>query len=321
MMSAKPAFIALDWGTSSFRAYLVDVHGAVADRITSPDGILAVPNAGFAEVLRRRLTPWLTAHGRVSVLMSGMIGSRQGLVEVPYGQAPLTLEALIGGMHAMTIEGIGSVHIVPGVQCHDLAGVPDVMRGEETQIFGALATLDIAEGLFVLPGTHSKWVSVDSGAITGFETYMTGEVFAVLRQHSILGRLMPAAAAVIGPPGDGFRRGIDMIARHSGGPGGLLHRLFSVRTLGLVGNMPADQLEDYLSGLLIGAEVVEASVSDRDVFVIAGAALGECYVLAGRSFGVGCRRIPEDCVVAGLHAMASAKDLLPQSSVAEADHA
>ena len=301
--------VAVDWGTSSFRAYLVDAHGIATDRIANAGGILAVGQNEFPAHLKRHLAPWLERLGPLPVVMSGMIGSRQGWIEAPYVPTPATPGDILAAVQTMAVDGLGPVLIAPGVMTRDRAGIGDVMRGEETQVFGALALTETADGLFVVPGTHSKWIAVDNGAISSFQTYMTGEIYAVLREHSILGRLMPTAASpaqstvTISP---GFRRGLDVMARHGGGPGGLLHRLFSVRTRGLFAELPAEQLPDYLSGLLIGAEIIEAAPADQTVSIIANEALADRYRLACQTLGVSCQILPQDCAVAGLWAIASA---------------
>ena len=240
--------IAVDWGTSSFRAYRLAPGGAVLDRRDAPRGIMQVEGGRFAGVLRDAVGPWL-AEGEGRVLLCGMIGSRQGWVEAPYLACPAGLDELAAGLVAVPFEG-ASVRLVPGLRHADEHGVPEVMRGEEVQIMGALAGSSAgrrADGLVCLPGTHSKWARVRAGRVEGFATHMTGEAFAALRGHTILGRMMrdgPADPAA-------FLRGVE----RSGQPGGLLHHLFGVRTLGLFGELAETDAADYLSGLLIGHEL------------------------------------------------------------------
>ena len=136
---------------------------------------------------------WLSA-GALPILMSGMIGARQGWVEAPYAQCPAGLQEIAAAIVTIETRTLGPLGLVPGVCAFDRDGAPDVMRGEETQILGALAATERTEGIFVLPGTHSKWARVEAGRIMSFSTYMTGEVFAALKDHTILGRLMEAAA-------------------------------------------------------------------------------------------------------------------------------
>jgi 2-dehydro-3-deoxygalactonokinase len=226
--------IAVDWGTSSLRVYRLGGGGAILESRTSGKGILNVAAGQFARVLDEQIAGWNEA----PIVMSGMVGSRQGWVEAPYVPCPAGFDEIA----AKLVEVRQDVWIVPGVLCRDAAGVPDVMRGEETQILGAGA-----EGLVCLPGTHSKWVEVRNGRIERFSTHMTGEAFAVLKQHSILGRMMEEGK----PDAAAFAEGVE----RSGGAGGLLHHLFGVRTRGLMGELAAAASASYLSGILIGHEL------------------------------------------------------------------
>jgi 2-dehydro-3-deoxygalactonokinase len=231
--------IAVDWGTSALRAALVESDGAVVRRAESPHGIMNVPGGDFAGALAALVAGWPS----LPVLAAGMIGSRQGWREVPYAPCPAGLDEIAAGL----AEAAPGVFIVPGLARTGADGVPDVMRGEETQALGA----GIADGVIVLPGTHSKWVRLERGRIAWFATFMTGEVFAVLSSHSILGRLMEGAAS----DEAAFERGL-ACGRAEGSA--LLHDLFSVRTLGLFGAIPPPALRSYLSGMLIGAEIAAA---------------------------------------------------------------
>lgn len=296
-----PRLIALDWGTSSLRAWLLGDAGAVMAAKSAPLGILKVPDGDFAAAFREVCGAWLCPDGLaagVPAIASGMIGSRQGWVEAPYVACPAGFEALARGL-AWVDAGDARLAIVPGVNCTDGSGVPDVMRGEETQVFGAL---EGADGLYVLPGTHSKWVRVEGGRIAAFATYMTGELFAVLCEHSILGRTMAADA----PHSPGaFRRGV-MAAL--AGDGSLLHRLFGARTLGLFGQLAPEDASSYLSGLLIGEEVRGATAQQaaREVTLIGEAALCERYRDALAAARVAGRPAPPDAARAGLWQIAVA---------------
>ena len=242
-------FIALDWGTSSFRAFLVDADGAVAGQRASNDGILSVTDAAFEPVFERQVAGW---DAKLPVLASGMITSRQGWCEVPYAEAPAGLADLAKGLRQVRTGAGRTISFVPGVSMRAGNAVPDVIRGEETQVFGSL---NGADGLFVTRGTHCKWIAVEAGRIVRFATFMTGEMFAVLKAHSILGRLMSGEPEA----GPGFERGVRAGLAPAGDAAGLLHDLFSVRTLGLFGDLQADQLAPYLSGLLTGTEISGAA--------------------------------------------------------------
>lgn len=271
--------IAVDWGTSRFRAYHMD-GARILDRIETGQGILAVEGR-FAGTLREVVASWL-AMGETQILLSGMVGSRQGWVEAPYVPCPAGASELAGSLTRVPFEG-ATVLLLPGVTGADADGVPEVMRGEETQILGELDRIG-AYGLACLPGSHSKWVRLSAGRIAEFTTHMTGEAFAALRQHTILSRLM------LDGPHDAlaFRKGV----QRSGQAGGLLHHLFGVRALGLMGRLPDAGAASYLSGLLIGHEVRAAALSGP-VHLIGAPELcahyAEAVVLCGGSTTMGDR--------------------------------
>lgn len=261
MTAMEPKLIALDWGTSSLRGFLMDAGGAVLEQRGSPHGITALPEPGapgFEAAFEALCGAWLDRWPGLPVVAGGMVGSSQGWREAPYVLCPADVSRLAAeAVEVPTRRGL-SILIAPGVLSRPGGGAPDVMRGEEIQIAGALRLHPqlAAGGQFLLPGTHSKWVDVRDGRITGFETYMTGELFAVLCRHSLLGRLMPAEDAAPEVAEAAFTRGIEA-ARHSR-PGDMAHQIFAARTLGLTGEVPAAALKDFLSGLLIGQEVVSA---------------------------------------------------------------
>ncbi len=230
-MTENARLIGLDWGTSSLRAFLFGDGGTVLDRQAAPLGIMQVPDRAFASVFREITARWRADAPGLPAIASGMIGSAQGWREVPYQSGPATLSDVAAGCARVEAEDGTTVWIVPGLA--RAGSRPEVMRGEETQILGALALRpDLwSAALFVLPGTHCKWVEVRDGRIEGFQTFMTGELFSALREHTILGR--PARTAAGAPSGDdaAFRRGIET-AR--GSAQGLAPLLFSARTLGTI---------------------------------------------------------------------------------------
>jgi 2-dehydro-3-deoxygalactonokinase len=294
---AGPVLIGVDWGTSAFRAFRLGPDGAVLDKRAAPRGILTVADGDFGAVLAAEIGEWLRPEP-VPVLMSGMVGSRQGWVEAPYLTCPAGIADLAAGLVAIDHQG-AEVRIVPGLETAT-ATMRDVMRGEETQVFGALARLGADQVRFLLPGTHSKWVVAEAGRIASFSTYMTGEIFAAARAHTILGRLMTEGE----PSGGIFQRGVRDGAR-AGGPGALLHRLFGVRTAGLFGEIAGADLPDYLSGLLIGAEIADGGPTDqRPVQIIASDTLAERYRAAAAELGIGAEIVASDCIVEGYLSMA-----------------
>ena len=217
--------IAVDWGTSNFRAFRLDAEGAVLARRSSPQGILRVVNGNFEEFLRAEIGPWL-AEGEKKVLLCGMIGSRQGWVEAQYLPCPVGISDLANAVVQVPFSG-AEVWLVPGVIGADAAGVPELMRGEETAAMGMLDAY-VGAGLVCFPGTHSKWIQLSERKIKSFTTCMTGEIYSAVRKCTILGRMMTSNAAV---DKSAFHDGV----ARSADPGGLLHHLFGVRTLALDG--------------------------------------------------------------------------------------
>ncbi len=269
----------------------------------------------FAGALDSIAGPWLAAHPEAPVLACGMIGSRQGWREAPYVGCPAGLADLADGVIEAAVHRGRPVRIVPGVSRLDHDGVPDVMRGEETKICGAGEGVAAKDGLFVLPGTHCKWARLQGGRITWFATFMTGELFDVLCAHSILGRLMEGAAH----DAEAFRRGVGHALAQPAGRGGLLHRLFSARTLGLFDRVPKAGLRSYLSGLLIGSEAVEARAAlagvaapapaSATVAVIGSTRLVPLYTEALALAGFACVERDEQVAARGLHLIARAAGL------------
>lgn len=284
--------IGVDWGTSSFRAFRLANDGTIRDRRAGPRGILAVPDGRFAETLREEIGPWLAA-GEEQVLLAGMIGSRQGWREAPYLPCPAGPADLAMALIDVPFDW-ARVKQVPGLIASDPTGVPEVMRGEETQIVGLLGAME-GDGLVCLPGTHTKWARVASGMIIDFVTHMTGEVFAALRGHTILGRLMRDGAH----DPTGFAAGLARAADS----GGLLHHLFGVRSLALTGRLAEPEGASYLSGLLIGHEVGAAMADKPGVQVhLAGTAdLMALYAQAIAGRGGHPLRHDADVAATGLH--------------------
>jgi 2-dehydro-3-deoxygalactonokinase len=286
-MQDGAALIGIDWGTTSFRGYRIDAAGGVLATRTAAAGILKVEGGAFEAVLEREIGPWLAAAPGLPVVASGMITSRQGWVEVPYCACPAGSAELASALLRHGTAAGRVIHFVPGLSLVGADGVPDVIRGEETQIIGELGG-ERARRAFVLPGTHSKWVYAEGGRIVWFATFMTGELFAVLKDHSILGRLMAGETA----DEAAFARGLGYARA---GPGGLLKRLFSARTLGLFDRLPASGVASYLSGLLIGSEIAEAQgclpelPGEGEITVIGASELAERYRLAIEAAGLRAR--------------------------------
>lgn len=317
-----PALLALDWGTTSLRAFLMG-EGRVLQERHAADGIQQLGGQDpllFEQALARIAGDWLAQWPGLPVVACGMVGSAQGWREAPYAPTPADPQSL--GAHCVKVKaGDATVHIIPGVVHHPhhgaqpVAGAPDVMRGEETQVAGALLLQPAlaARASFVLPGTHSKWVAVREGRVVSLRSFMTGELHAVLRQHSILGRLMKDDAEVApGERHNAFDAGVQ--AAQDPASGGLLHLLFSARTHGLVSGWPHAVLADYLSGLLLGAELAGArsvgDLVDGVPLVLVGApALCERYERALALLGLRADAVLANTAPRGLWSVAQALGL------------
>ncbi|MGY4827157.1 2-dehydro-3-deoxygalactonokinase [Sphaerotilaceae bacterium SBD11-9] len=301
--------IAVDWGTSSLRAWRFDAHGEVLARHRSDQGLLKVAPGGFAAVLRAAVGPWLRDDS--VLLMSGMVGSRQGWAEAPYVPAPGGAGELAAGLIEVPFDC--RCHIVPGVMLRgDTSAVnPDVMRGEETQLVGLDTDADgegsgeAGTGLVVLPGTHSKWVWREAGRITWFRTFMTGELFELLGEHSLLARSMTSPQI----DATGFALGL----AQARAPGGLLEKLFALRARWLLGDLQPHQQRGYLSGLLLGTELGDAlaalareagATAPRRADLIASPALAEVYGPLLQDAGIDVHLADESAAARGLQRIA-----------------
>lgn len=291
-MRWKDGFIAVDWGTTNRRAYLIAADGGQGAEFEDGKGVLAVPPGGFPEAvaeIRARL-------GDRPLLMAGMIGSNRGWVEAPYVPCPAGIAELASAL-AWPVEDVA---IVPGVSLAD-GNRADVMRGEEVQLLGAFAAgLVPADCLVCHPGTHNKWATLAGGRIAGFRTIMTGELFNLLSEHSILSDLLQGEVE----PGEAFAAGVE--AGLSGA--GLAAELFAVRARVLLGHAPRDEAPSFTSGLLIGTDIA-IGLRDADpaaVIVMGRPELTRLYAAAiaragrraieldgERSFIPGCVRIAE----------------------------
>jgi 2-dehydro-3-deoxygalactonokinase len=240
---AQAKLLACDWGTTNLRAWTLDGLGAVVAQRDFPLGVARLAPGEAARRFASEVRPALRAEGLPAVLC-GMIGSNLGWTAAPYVDCPAGLLDLAGSM----VEVEDGVRIAPGLRCEGIAGSPDVMRGEETQILGWLAQhpeRQAGRHLLCHPGTHAKWVLIEDGRIVRFITAMTGELFAVLGQHSVLKSAAPAADDAA------FDAGLAA----AGAGDALAARLFTARARVVGGKARAESTPSYLSGLLIGAEV------------------------------------------------------------------
>ncbi len=291
--------IAVDWGTTNLRTFLVDEAGKVLARHSSNAGVMKTAPGQFAAVLRDSVGEWL-AEGAGPILMCGMVGSRQGWKEVPYVPCPAAASDIAAGVAEVDVGDGWVASICPGLVCKDARGVPDVLRGEETLVLGAMSSFPVGRVSVWLPGTHSKHVRVCNGIIEDFSTYMTGESFSLFAEHSILARLANGSQI----DSEAFREGL----RRAQEPGGLLHHLFGVRSRVLSSELAPEAVHGYLSGILIGHEVISDDVSRQEpVYVIGDESLESHYLTALEFYGYEAHSLGTDLAVAGLlrvhHAM------------------
>lgn len=294
------AFIALDWGTTSFRAYRVGADGTVLETIAAPEGILAVTDGNFEAALEKHIGAWDTA---LPVIAAGMITSRQGWIELPYLPCPASAADLARALHHHQTKNGRKIAFATGLSYRAPNGMPDVMRSEETQVFGSL---DLGLNHFVTPGTHSKWITTEGDRLVRYSTYVTGEVYAALKNHTILGRLMKD-----GPDDDeAFAMGVRAALED---PAGFLHRIFSARSLGLFGEIAPEAIASYLSGQVIGTEVAHAirdNPHDAEYAVLASPGIGGRYVKAIEIAGLKVRYGDPQAIVKGLTIIAKQAGLI-----------
>jgi 2-dehydro-3-deoxygalactonokinase len=278
MRPDNSSLIGVDWGTSRLRAFRIGSAGQILERRRSNCGIGSLAAGDFDAALSEVVAGWPSG---VPILMCGMVGSRQGWQEVAYRHCPAGARDLAASLSpiatcvgpAWIVGGLSTMQHEPAAQGRPARTRYDVMRGEETLVVGVAST--VRDALVIMPGTHSKWAVIQSGSIERFRTSMTGEMYELLRKHSILGRLMPDDQ--VGRHDEGaFREGVQLALDEPA----LLHSLFSVRTQALFSQKPHASLNAYLSGILIGSEILgEARQVSRhgSTIVIAGPELGRLY--------------------------------------------
>ena len=321
----EAGFIAGDWGTSHLRLQLCNVHGAVLDsrsgpgaaqtRGPGPDGSSQEAAGRFTDAFASLTARWQASYGVLPAVLSGMVGSTIGWIQAPYVACPAHPEQIAAA--CVAVRG-GQVHIVPGLSCSNRFDAPDFLRGEETQILGALqlaAALRRGSQILCLPGTHTKWVVLEQGMVREFFTAPTGEVFALLRDHSVLVRNPTGAAAEI--DAGAFKNGL---AHFNDAPHAqVLHRLFECRSRQLSGDITAAAAEAYLSGLLIASDVHGALrlLSDAiaaPVVLIGAPPLTRLYASALGAHG--CEALEMDGAQASLAGLTYVQQRLTQTAAA-----
>ena len=289
------AAIFADWGTTNRRAWAIDRTGTVLDQRQDDHGLLGVKDRTFEGSFRTFVGAWLgQATPTAPILMAGMVGSKLGWREAPYVATPAPFADLAKQMIELPPMDSHPIRIVPGLVCR-ASGTPDVMRGEETQLFGLWLTAR-EDRLCVLPGTHSKWAEIKGDGVSGFRTYMTGEVFANLSSTGTIAQLIRRDA-----PHDtaAFRRGLEASAGISAG--GLLNRLFQIRAQALFAEIASEAVASHLSGLLIGAELRDAlsgaTKTEKPIAVIGSPRMNALYLEALALLGASAEAIDGDALL------------------------
>lgn len=297
-MNNKIEWIALDWGTTHFRAWAMGAGGQVLDQVKSDQGMGKLEQSEFESVFLQHVEKWLVGRNSpLSAFACGMVGAKQGWIEAKYIETPCAPPRNEQLVQAPLTDPRIQVFIVPGLSQHKPA---DVMRGEETQIAGFLASLPTFDGVACMPGTHSKWVTISNGVVKHFTTFMTGEMFGLLAKKSVLRHSVGGRgwdnAAFIG----GVKLAMDT-------PELVAQELFSIRPQTMLHGLPANEARSRLSGLLIGSELraTEHLWSSRDVCIIGDPKLSEYYNKALEFYNCQATIADGDMMtLGGLHAVA-----------------
>lgn len=294
-MSQRAEWIAVDWGTSNLRAWMMNGANGVIETVASDRGMGTLEPSEFEPTLLSLLGPFLSGRNAVPVIACGMIGARQGWAEAPYVAAPCAVPDTANAVRAPVKDSRLDVHILPGVK---QATPPDVMRGEETQIAGFLAANPGFEGVVCLPGTHTKWVHVSAGEIVSFATFMTGELFALLSQKSVLRFSVQTDEW----NGEAFREAVEDAMSM---PQKIGRRLFSLRAGALLDGTGPATCRASLSGWLLGLEIAGAREYwlGREIVLVGAKKLTALYSEALKPQGAILRQMNGDeMVLAGLKA-------------------
>ncbi len=285
----RAPFIAGDWGTTHLRLALCDAEGVALESRSGPG---AAESAGqFAAIFGSLTADWDSQHGNLPAVLCGMVGSSLGWVQAPYLPCPARPEQIAAACTA--IEDTPRIHVVPGLSCRNRFGAPDVLRGEETQLLGALTLVEelrTGPQLACLPGTHTKWVVLQDGQVHDFFTAPTGELFAVLRDHSVLVRHSRETFET-----EAFQKGLASVAAQPTTQ--ILHRLFECRSRPLSSEWPATSASAYLSGLLIGSDVhgalrvLSSAFAPRNVVLVGAPQLTQLYASACAAIGLDTRQL------------------------------
>lgn len=309
---ASAELIVVDWGTTSLRATLVNRDGTIVCSLETQAGIHFITNGDYETQLLEAIGPWTQKHGPLPIVALGMVTSRNGWVEVPYITCPATIDDLAKGTIQRRLPNGSPLVFLPGITDKRRQPFPDVMRGEETQIVGFGLT---EARTLVLPGTHSKWAQVSEGQIERFQTFVTGEIYALLSQHSFIAKTTTAGSPIENWPA--FDRGVCDARDNSADDQPLLSLLFSARTGMLANQLESTDIQNYVSGLLIGDEFRSADrcgwlTQDRAIGIVGNDGLNERYGRAAALFGLTVQEGGENQAVTGALLISDAAGLLHQ---------
>lgn len=290
MIHSDSNVIVVDWGTTNFRAFLLDGANSLIDSVEANVGLLSVTDGNFASALESVLKEWLPEYMNFPIVFAGMVGSAKGWHNVDYIPSPANASDLSKELFVFNLPWEQTAAIVPGV-CHTSAAGKDVMRGEEIQIFGLSQVLSSDNFDAVFPGTHSKHVTYQNNRIVQFSTYMTGEIFSLLVDHSILGKGIESSAT--------FKEAAFLKGADDALDGQLSNRLFLARTHMLFNSISNDEVADYLSGMLIAHEL-QSKIGKNLVFV-GSENLNRRYEIASHHLDIQSTSVDGNaCFVAGI---------------------
>ena len=287
-------WIAVDWGTTHCRAWAMSAQNLPLSSATSSDGMAAVRSGQFETTLLSLVAPWLDENKQTEVLACGMVGARQGWIEVPYASVPCSPVQFDQALTVPNTDPRIRVQLLPGLSQQS---PPDVMRGEETQIAGLLAEQPGFNGTICMPGTHTKWVEIADGCVTRFQSCMSGELFALLEQESVLKHSL----ADSGFDADVFADTVKIVCSANNRNG--LADLFSIRADDLLHRVDSAVTRARLSGMLIANEVLDMQPvwQDRAVVILGAKALSQNYLQALEAAGTSARCVDGDgLTLAGL---------------------
>ena len=298
----QTSYLIIDWGTTNFRAFAMsESHQLLATKEENL-GLLQVQEGKFAETLAQILADWLVDYTKLPIYMAGMVGSAKGWHNVEYVQTSVTKKALVNNVYSFALPWGAKAIIIPGI-CHQFdQDKYDVMRGEEVQIFGLANIIKKQNFVAILPGTHSKHAHVVDGCISEFSSYLTGEFYSILLQHSLLGKGLQNNTVF---DQSAFAKGVE-----EGRSGELTNRVFLAWTHRLFSHLTEDQIPDYLSGLLIGYELSGSllnnketrTISDNTLYLVGGQSLCHRYQVAASQLGINTHTISgNDCFLAGMN--------------------